>query len=48
MPRIIHTGQALVDAVARRALPPIEIPAGLLTALVGGPFFLFLLLREGR
>ncbi len=38
----------LVDAVARSALPPSEIPAGLLTALIGGPFFLFLLLREGR
>ena len=35
-------------AVARSALPPSEIPAGLLTALIGGPFFLFLLLREGR
>ncbi|MET0211036.1 MAG: iron ABC transporter permease, partial [Burkholderiaceae bacterium] len=30
----------LVDAVARSALAPSEIPAGLLTALIGGPFFL--------
>ena len=36
----------LVDAVARSALPPSEIPVGLLTALIGGPFFLFLLLRQ--
>lgn len=34
----------LVDAVARSALAPSEIPAGLLTALIGGPFFLALLL----
>lgn len=34
-----------VDAVARAALAPSEIPIGLLTALIGGPFFLFLLLR---
>ena len=36
----------LVDTVARSALPPSEIPVGLLTALIGGPFFLFLLLRR--
>jgi iron complex transport system permease protein len=34
----------LVDGVARAALAPSEIPAGLLTALIGGPFFLALLL----
>ena len=37
-----------VDAVARSALAPSEIPVGLLTALLGGPFFLFLLLRGAR
>ena len=36
----------LVDTVARSALPPSEIPIGLMTALIGGPFFLFLLLRQ--
>ncbi|WP_043820212.1 iron chelate uptake ABC transporter family permease subunit, partial [Rubrivivax gelatinosus] len=36
----------LVDLIARAALAPSEIPAGLLTALVGGPFFLGLLLRR--
>jgi iron complex transport system permease protein len=35
-----------VDAVARSAMPPTEIPVGLLTALVGGPFFLALLLAR--
>ena len=33
-----------VDAIARAALAPSEIPVGLLTALVGGPFFIGLLL----
>lgn len=36
----------IVDAVARSAMPPSEIPVGLLTALVGGPFFLALLLAR--
>lgn len=35
------------DTVARAALAPGEIPVGLLTALVGGPFFIVLLLRRG-
>lgn len=36
----------LVDTVARSAMPPSEIPVGLMTSLIGGPFFLFLLLRQ--
>ncbi len=36
----------LVDTVARSALPPSEIPIGLMTSLIGGPFFLFLLLKQ--
>jgi len=36
----------LVDAVARSAVAPSEIPVGLLTALVGGPFFIALLLAR--
>jgi iron complex transport system permease protein len=38
----------LADAVARSALPPAEIPLGLVTAVVGGPFFIFLLARQLR
>lgn len=34
----------LADTVARTAIAPGEIPVGLLTALVGGPFFIALLL----
>jgi len=33
------------DTVARVALAPVEVPVGSITALVGGPFFLALLLR---
>jgi iron complex transport system permease protein len=38
----------LCDAIARSALPPGEIPLGLITAIVGGPFFLFVLMRRYR
>jgi len=34
------------DTLARTAAP-IELPLGILTALVGAPFFLFLLARSG-
>lgn len=33
------------DAVARTAMRPIEIPVGVITALLGAPFFLYLLRR---
>ena len=36
------------DAVARLLIPPAEIPVGVITALLGGPFFLWLLLRRSR
>jgi iron complex transport system permease protein len=38
----------LADALARAALPPAEIPLGLVTAVAGGPFFIFLLARKLR
>lgn len=37
----------LADLLARTVIAPAELPVGILTALVGGPFFL-LLLRRGR
>lgn len=37
----------LCDTVARLILDPIEIPVGIIMALIGGPFFLYLL-REKR
>jgi iron complex transport system permease protein len=36
----------LADLSARTVLSPQEIPVGAVTALLGGPFFLFLLRRE--
>ncbi len=38
----------LSDAVARTVLAPTELPVGVVTALVGGPFFLWLLVRHVR
>jgi iron complex transport system permease protein len=38
----------LADAVARTAVLPSELPVGVVTALVGGPFFLYLLRVRGR
>lgn len=36
----------LVDAAARTAIAPVEIPVGAITSLLGGPFFLLLLHRR--
>jgi iron complex transport system permease protein len=35
----------LADLVARTVAAPADLPIGILTALIGGPFFLLLLLR---
>lgn len=34
------------DLVARTVVAPIELPVGIITAVIGGPFFLWLLLRH--
>jgi iron complex transport system permease protein len=34
------------DLIARTVLAPVEIPVGVVTAMVGGPFFLWLLVRR--
>ena len=36
------------DAVARKIIPPSELPIGVITALLGGPFFLWLLITRKR
>jgi len=36
------------DTVARLVLRPAELQVGLITAMLGGPFFLFLLWRSRR
>ena len=38
----------VADAIARSALPPAEVPLGLITAVAGGPFFIVLLARRLR
>jgi iron complex transport system permease protein len=38
----------LADLAARLAFAPAELPVGVVTALVGGPFFLYLLARHAR
>jgi iron complex transport system permease protein len=38
---------AWADTLARILLAPAELPVGIITAFFGGPFFLFLLYREG-
>jgi len=38
----------LADLLARVAMPPAEIPVGIITALVGAPFFIYLLRRTKR
>ena len=34
------------DVVSRMVLAPLELPVGIITALIGGPFFLWLLVRR--
>jgi len=36
----------LADTAARTVLAPGQLPVGVVTALIGGPFFLFLLVSE--
>jgi iron complex transport system permease protein len=37
----------IADLIARVAIAPAEIPVGAITALLGGPFFVYMLRREG-
>ncbi|MBI2917259.1 MAG: iron ABC transporter permease [Chloroflexi bacterium] len=39
---------ALADLLARTLLSPTELPVGVLTALLGGPFFIYLIRRTRR
>jgi iron complex transport system permease protein len=51
LPAVVLAGPTflvIADLVARMALAPQELPLGAVTALVGGPFFLFLLRRQRR
>jgi len=51
LPASILFGAAFLiacDGVARTLFAPIELPVGVITALIGGPFFLSLLMRSAR
>jgi iron complex transport system permease protein len=38
----------LADALSRSAMPPVEIPIGVITAFIGGPVFIFLLRKKQK
>lgn len=49
VPATILTGAAtlpICDTVARTIMAPAELPVGIITALIGGPFFIWILLRR--
>jgi len=48
LPIAALTGALLVlsaDTLSRNLAPPLEMPAGVLTAVLGAPYFIFLLYR---
>jgi iron complex transport system permease protein len=50
MPASLLFGGAFLifcDTLARTIMAPTELPVGIITAMLGGPFFLWLLLRRG-
>ena len=49
LPAAILFGAAflvLCDLIARTIMAPIELPVGIVTAMIGGPFFMWLLVRK--
>ena len=38
----------VADTVARMVVAPAQLPVGVVTAMIGGPFFLFLLIRHSK
>jgi iron complex transport system permease protein len=38
----------LADLIARTAASPMELPIGIVTSLIGAPFFIYLLVKRGR
>lgn len=49
LPASILVGAAFLigcDVVARTIMAPLDLPVGVITALIGGPFFLWLLVRK--
>jgi iron complex transport system permease protein len=52
LPASFFVGAAFLvacDVVSRIVMTPLELPVGIVTALIGGPFFLWMLIRkQGR
>jgi iron complex transport system permease protein len=49
MPAAVLFGAAflvLCDLIARTIMSPVELPVGVVTAMIGGPFFMWLLVRK--
>jgi len=49
IPASALSGGALLcvaDLVSRTIMPPMELPAGVVTAIIGSPYFLYLLRRK--
>jgi iron complex transport system permease protein len=49
LPASILFGSAFLigcDVIARTIMAPLDLPVGVITALIGGPFFLWLLVRK--
>ena len=38
----------LVDLVGRTILAPVELPVGMVTSALGGPFFIWLMSRDRK
>ncbi len=38
----------IADIVARRIAAPLELPIGIITSIIGAPFFITLLFKRGR
>lgn len=38
----------VADTIARGAVPPLEVPSGLVTSVIGAPYFIYLLAKTGR
>jgi len=48
LPSAVFLGAAFLvtcDVIARTVMSPVELPVGVITAILGGPFFLWLLIR---
>jgi iron complex transport system permease protein len=49
LPASVFAGAAFLvacDVISRTVLSPLELPVGIVTAMIGGPFFLWQLVRH--